>query len=61
MMAFRPGDTVNVRTAHGRIRDRHVIVTGTGEECGRPVIDYIDNQGNDRWAYAWQAERNGRA
>lgn len=55
-MAIRPGDIVTVRGSFGTEAPQRVFVTDTGEEAGRPVVDYIDASGRTRWAYLDQVE-----
>lgn len=39
-----------VRLHNGRM----VTVIGFGQECDQPVIDYVDEKGNQFWA--WESE-----
>lgn len=55
-MTPRPGDTVIVRGGFGREPAERVTIISTGVECGRPVIDYFDRKGRERWAYFDQIE-----
>lgn len=49
------GNVVNIHDALGKLRDEAVTVLDVGTEAGRRVLDYIDANGRQRWAYDWQA------
>jgi hypothetical protein len=51
MDSIRIGDVVIVRGGFGHEEPQQVEVLGVDEKNGRPLIDYVDNQGRSRWAY----------
>lgn len=48
------GKEVKVKTDFGNGPIEEVIVTGEGKHKGRPVINYVDQEGCERWAYTYQ-------
>jgi hypothetical protein len=53
---LRRGDHIMVRNSLGCEPSISAIVIDFGMEAGRPVIDYADEEGNERWAYDYQVE-----
>lgn len=53
---LHPGDRIVVRNTLGTGPAISAVVIDFGMEAGRPVIDYADEEGNERWAYDYQVE-----
>lgn len=53
---LHPGDRIMVRAAWGAEPPVSVTVLRLGMEAGRPVVDYLDDDGSERWAYDYQVD-----
>lgn len=53
---LHPGDRIMIRSPLESNLAISATVIDFGMEAGRPVIDYADDDGNERWAYDYQVE-----
>jgi len=53
---LHPGDRIMVRGAWGAEPIVPATVLRLGMEAGRPVVECLDDDGNERWAYDYQVE-----
>ena len=50
-------DVLTIRPVFGAGMPVTITVSGIGEKNGRPLFDYIAQEGGLRWAYETQIER----